>query len=79
MQAGEACRLPPSTRIARGGEGACLGLDSEAGRGVAAFTEAAVPADRRPTPTPPTASLGEERIRSNSIVLTAAEAEALAS
>ncbi len=36
---------PPSTRIARGGEGLGVG-------GSAAFTEAAVPADRPPTPNP---------------------------
>ena len=42
-QAGSAS--PPPTRVARGGEGSGVG-------GGAAFTEAAVPADRPPTPDP---------------------------
>src|SRR5207302_1008455 len=41
----DATSSPPPTRIARGGEGTGLG-------GSAAFTEAAVPADRPPTPDP---------------------------
>jgi len=45
---------PPSTRIARGGEGSGVG-------GGAAFTEAAVPADRPPPPTPPRRFTGEGR------------------
>src|SRR5439155_13846354 len=41
----DASSSPPSPRIARGGEGSGVG-------GSAAFTEAAVPADRPPTPDP---------------------------
>jgi len=42
---GEVMSSPPSTRIARGGEGSGVW-------GGAAFTAAAVPADRPPTPDP---------------------------
>ncbi len=45
---------PPSTRIARGGEGLGVG-------GSAAFTEAAVPADRPPTPDPSPPLRGRRR------------------